>query len=95
MNDQFSNDSLTDSTATDSIEKSGKRSMLVGSLVCGTVPALLVGFGAVCYHTGYEKAVQEARPTIVHGNQYNHKTYQIAPSIGSNNNQTQTESQSK
>ncbi|MEG4210391.1 hypothetical protein QUB75_04830 [Microcoleus sp. K1-B6] len=89
MNDQFSNDSLTDSTdSTEITEESGKGSIWVGSLICGAVPALIVGFGAVCYQTGYKEAVNEARPTIVHGNQTvnNQKIYQIAPSIGSNNN---------
>ena len=86
MNDQFSNDSLTDST--EITEESGKGSIWVGSLICGAVPALIVGFGAVCYQIGYKEAVNEARPTIVHGNQTvnNQKIYQIAPSIGSNNN---------
>lgn len=97
MNDQFSNDSISSTTSTDSTEvaESGKGSMLVGSLVCGAVPALIVGFGAVCYQTGYKEALDEARPTIVHGNQYNHRLYQIAPSMaiapacayGRNNNQ--------
>jgi len=91
MNDQFSKDSISSTTSstdsTDSTEvKTGKGSILVGSLVCGAVPALIVGFGAICYQTGYKEALNEARPTIVHGNQYNHRVYQIAPSIGSNNN---------
>jgi len=87
MNDQFSNDLLTDSTnPTETPEESGRGSMLVGSLVCGAIPALVVGFGAMCYQSGYKEALNEARPTIVHGNQYNHRVYQIAPSIGSNNN---------
>jgi len=90
MNDQFSNDSIIDST--DSTEvKTGKGSILIGSLVGGAVPALIVGFGAICYQTGYKEALNEARPTIVHGNQTvnNQKIYQITPSIGSNNNNNQ------
>jgi len=100
MNDQFSNDSLTDYTATNSpetAEEPGKGSKLVGSLVCGAIPALIIGFGAICYQTGYKEALNEARPTIVHGNQTvnNQKIYQISPSMaiapappyGSNNNQ--------
>jgi hypothetical protein len=92
MNDQFSNDSISSTISTDSPDstevKTGKGSMLVGSLVCGAVPALIVGFGAICYQTGYKEALNEARPTIVHGNQTvnNQKIYQITPSIGSNNN---------
>ncbi|MEG4503882.1 hypothetical protein QUA81_13545 [Microcoleus sp. F6_B4] len=96
MNDQFYNDSLTDSTdSTETPEESGKGSILVGSLICGAIPALVVGFGAVCYQTGYKQALQEARPTIVHGNQTvnNQKVYQISPSvgIGSNNNRQTVE----
>jgi hypothetical protein len=92
MNDQFSNDSISSTISTDSPDstevKTGKGSMLVGSLVCGAVPALIVGFGALCYQTGYKEALNEARPTIVRGNQTvnNQKIYQITPSIGSNNN---------
>jgi hypothetical protein len=60
-------------------------SMIVGSLLCGAVPALVVGFGAFVYHTGYQHGSQESRPTIVHGNQHNTRIYNVAPSIGSNN----------
>jgi len=95
MNDQFSNDSISSTISTDSPDstevKTGKGSMLVGSLVCGAVPALIVGFGAICYQTGYKEALNEARPTIVRGKQTvnNQKIYQITPSIGSNNNNHQ------
>jgi len=95
MNDQFSNDSISSTTSTDSTDftevKTGKGSIWVGSLVCGAVPALIVGFGAICYLTGYKEALNEARPTIVHGNQTvnNQKFYQITPSISSNNNNNQ------
>lgn len=91
MNDQFSSDSLTDSTnSTETPEKAGKGPILAGYLICGAVPALVVGFGAICYQTAYKQALQEVRPTIIHGNQTvnNQKVYQISPSIGigSNNN---------
>lgn len=59
--------------------------VILGSLVCGAVPALIVGFGALCYHTGYQHGGKESRPTIVHGNQHNTRIYNISPSIGSNN----------
>ncbi|MEG4838389.1 hypothetical protein [Microcoleus sp. B9-D4] len=66
-------------------DRPGDQGVMLGSLFCGAVPALVVGFGAFCYHTGYQQGGKEARPTIVHGNQYNSKTYHISPSIGSNN----------
>lgn len=59
--------------------------VILGSLFCGAVPALVVGFGALCYHTGYQQGGKEARPTIVQGSQHNTKIYNISPSIGSNN----------
>ncbi|MEG4850836.1 hypothetical protein QUB10_07990 [Microcoleus sp. B5-D4] len=92
-NDNQSSDSIDSSDerigsvdSTGESEQSNEQgSMILGSLVCGAVPALIVGFGALCYHTGYQQGGKEARPTIVHGNQYNSKTYHISPSIGSNN----------
>ncbi len=94
MNDQFfidSTDSTNSTDSTDTTEHSGQGSRLVGSLVCGAIPALLVGFGGLCYHTGYYHAVKEARPNIIYGSQNNTKIYNIAPSIGSNNNGKKTE----
>lgn len=97
MNDQFSGDSISTESATEITEEAGagKGSILIGSLVCGAVPALVVGFGAMCYHSGYQQALKEARPTIVQGNQTvnNQKIYQFSPSvgIGSNNNKQTVE----
>ncbi|MEG5102556.1 hypothetical protein QUB55_23285 [Microcoleus sp. AT13-A5] len=54
------------------------------------IPALMVGFAALCYQTGYQEALKQTKPTIVQGSQTVHNTtvYQIAPSVGidSNNN---------
>ncbi|MEG5175544.1 hypothetical protein [Microcoleus sp. B3-D7] len=62
-------------------QSSEQGSMIVGSLMCGAVPALVVGFGAFLYHTGYQHGAQESRPTIVHGNQHNTRIYNVAPSM--------------
>jgi len=87
MNDQFYTSDSTDSThTTDTTEYSGQGSMLVGALIAGAIPALVISFGGLCYHTGYQHAVKEARPNIIHGSQNNTKIYNIAPSICSNNN---------
>ena len=48
MNDQFFIDSTDSTDSTDTAEHSGQGSRLVGSLVCGAIPALLVGFGGLC-----------------------------------------------
>lgn len=66
-------------------DRAGAQGVMFCSLVGGAVPALIVGFGAFCYHTGYQQGGKEARPTIVQGDQYNSKTYNISPSIGSHN----------
>lgn len=96
-NDNQSSDSIDSSDerigsvdSTGESEQSNQQgSMILGSLVCGAVPALIVGFGALCYHTGYQQRVQEESPTIVHGNQHNTRIYNVAPSIGSNNTNNQ------
>ncbi|MEG4084548.1 hypothetical protein [Microcoleus sp. POL10_C6] len=85
MNDLFSTDSTT-TTKTESGTPWMSRA----------IPALVVGFGAFCYQTGYQDALKQTPPTIVHGNQTvtNTKVYQISPSvgIGSHNNRQTVES---
>lgn len=84
MNDQFS----IDSTPTTKTEPGAP-------WMSRAIPALVVGFGALCYQTGYQDAFKQAKPTIVQGSQTVHNTtvYQIAPSvgIGSNNNRQTVE----
>ena len=84
MNDQFS----TDSTPTTKTEPGYP-------WMSRAIPALVAGFGALCYQTGYQEAIKQAKPTIVQGSQTVHNTtiYQIAPSvgIGSNNNRQTVE----
>ncbi|MEG3898993.1 MULTISPECIES: hypothetical protein [unclassified Microcoleus] len=85
MNDQFS----ADSTPTSKNSEPGYPWM------SRAIPALMVGFGAFCYQTGYQEALKQTPPTIVQGSQTVNTTtvYQIAPSvgIGSNNNRQTVE----
>ncbi|MEG4532994.1 hypothetical protein [Microcoleus sp. D2_18a_D3] len=81
------NDQSADSTPTSKNSEPGYPWM------SRAIPALMVGFGAFCYQTGYQEAVKQVKPTIVYGNQTvnNQKVYQISPSIGigsHNNRQT-------
>ncbi|MEG4497038.1 hypothetical protein QUB05_07515 [Microcoleus sp. F10-C6] len=83
------NDQSADSTPTSNNSEPGYPWM------SRAIPALMVGFGALCYQSGYQEALKQTPPTIVQGSQTVNNTtvYQIAPSvgIGSNNNRQTVE----
>lgn len=93
-NSKDSSDICSETPDTGNIKQANEgTSVLVGGLFCGAFPALLVGLGAICYHTGYRDGARETRPTIVQGDQHHTKIYNIAPSIGSNNSNNSNNTQ--